>query len=48
MHSRLQARNYVMGKTDVITITRTNAVERGVTLVHFCLLKERNEWLVGG
>lgn len=36
------------GKTDVITITRTNAVERGVTLVHLCLLEERNERLVGG
>ena len=48
MHSRLQARNYVMGKTDVITITRTNAMECRVTLVHLCLLKERNERLVGG
>jgi hypothetical protein len=37
-----------MGKTDVIMITRTNTVERGVTLVHLCLLEERNERLVGG
>jgi hypothetical protein len=27
-------------------ITRTNAVERGVALVHLCLLEERNERLV--
>jgi hypothetical protein len=38
----------VTGKTDVITITLTNAVERGVTLIHLCLLEERNERLVGG
>ena len=36
------------GKTDVILITRTNAVECGVTQIHLCLLEERNERLIGG
>ncbi len=48
MHSRLQARYYVTGKTDTVTITRTNALECGVTLFHLRLLEERNERLVGG
>lgn len=39
---------YVTGKTEVVVITRTNAFERGVTLLHLSLRKERNEWLVGG
>jgi hypothetical protein len=38
----------VTGKTDIVVITRTKAFERGVSLDHLCLRKERNEWLVGG
>lgn len=41
-------RYYVTGKTEVVVITRTNAFERGVALLHLSLRKERNEWLVGG
>ena len=34
--------------TGVLVVTRTNAFERGVALVHLCLREERNERLIGG
>ena len=43
MRSRLQVRYYVTGKIDIVVSTRTEAFERGITLVHLCQRKERNE-----